>query len=66
MFIHIHFNIYSYIDAKTASKLMFLYGDDSEGSDNDTLMKQVVGIYIYLYRCIYVYVCVFISSYIYK
>jgi len=32
-----------FLDIKTSSKLLFLYGDDSDGSDNDTLMKHVVG-----------------------
>jgi hypothetical protein len=39
---------------------MYVYSD---GSDNDTLMKQVVGIYIYLWT--YLYTCLFIFIHLY-
>lgn len=32
-----------FIDPKTVSKMIFLYGDDSYGSSNDLLMRSVIG-----------------------
>jgi hypothetical protein len=32
-----------FVDPRTTSKVIFLYGDDSDGSPNDLQMKKVIG-----------------------
>ena len=35
-----------FLDAKTVSKVVFVYGDHSDGSETDVLMQKVIGKYV--------------------
>ena len=35
-----------FIDPKTISKVVFIYGDDAHGSENDKIMTNIIGKYV--------------------